>query len=86
MKLNDYIDWNLLVEMIEKDYVEKKYSPCRNFFLLDYTRNATFDNVWNSATIRCRGLVVDANTFDIVGFCIPKFHNINESADHHHRS
>lgn len=82
MKLYDYIPLSVLDKAIDDGYVERKDSPCGNFFLLDYTREATFDQVWNDATSKCRGLVVD-NTDDIVGMCIPKFHNLSEGAPHH---
>lgn len=39
--------------------------------------------MWCVETIRCRGLVVDANDDTIVGMCIPKFHNLTEGAAHH---
>jgi RNA ligase len=83
MNLFDYIGARVLSKAIADGYVERKDSPCCNFYLLDYTRSATFDQVWNDATIKCRGLVVDANDDTIVGMCIPKFHNLTEGAAHH---
>jgi len=85
MKLYDYIPKSVLEKAIADGYVEQKNSSCGNFFLLDYTREATFDGIWSDATLKTRGLVVDSNNLSIVGMCIPKFHNLTEGAPHHLR-
>lgn len=83
MNIGNYLNKHHLQQMIDNGYVDKKLSQCGNFYLLDYTRSAQFDGMWNDITTKCRGLVVDLHDDTIVGMCIPKFHNITESADHH---
>lgn len=83
MKLQDYINTNDLRKAIDDGYVDKKTSPCGNFYLLDYSRSATYDQMWTPVTIRCRGLIVDNNNDDIVGMVPVKFFSLSESVPHH---
>jgi hypothetical protein len=51
-----------------------------NHIILDYDQ---FTVNWNEPYgYVCRGLIVDANTFDVIAFGLPKFHNLGE----HHAS
>jgi RNA ligase len=83
MKLQDYLNTNHLAKDIELDYVERKESPCGNFYLLDYSRSAMFEGHYSDAVLKCRGLVIDIHDDTIVGMCLPKFHNLTEGAPHH---
>lgn len=79
MKLFNYLSIEFLNDMIDKGYIDQKISPCKNFKLFDYSRSCQFEGMWNDVTIKCRGLVVDNNTDDIIGMVMPKFFNIEET-------
>ena len=83
MRFAEYVNPGILAKAQADGYVEEKISPCGNFALYDYTRSAMFEGVWNDATLKCRGIVVDRNSDLIVAMCLPKFFNLGEGASHH---
>lgn len=83
LNIRDYIDPVLLQDMVQKKYINESKSPCGNFRLYDYSRSAQYEQVWNDATMKCRGLVVDNNDDLIVAMCLPKFFNYQESPTIH---
>ena len=44
--------------------------------MLTYGRKATYDNVWDNITRRCRGLIFNRDTFEIVARPFEKFFNL----------
>ena len=83
MKLQDYLNTNDLRKAIDDNYIDKRMSPCNNFYLLDYSRSAQYDQVWTSTITKCRGLIIDNNNDDIVGMVPVKFFNLTESVPSH---
>jgi len=56
--LDDLIDPSLLAEMISGQYVNVTHHPSAHLRILNYGPRAQYDNVWNAATLQCRGLIV----------------------------
>ena len=75
MKKFEHID--LLNEMVEKGYINVQTHPTLPLKVYKYSLSAQFEKVWNGATSKCRGLVLD-NDFNVIGNCIEKFFNIEE--------
>ena len=50
MKLHDLLDPKLLGEMMEQDYVYFQVHPTEDLAILNYTKKAAWDNVWNDVT------------------------------------
>lgn len=71
----DQID--LLLEMVNNNYVRKYDHPTLPISLYKYTQNCVFEGMWNDITLMCRGLVLDDN-YNVVANCIPKFFNYEE--------
>lgn len=69
--------YDLLKEMVAKRYVSVQKHPTLPLFIYKYTIAATFEKVWNPATLAARGLVLDADGFQ-VNCPIPKFFNLEE--------
>lgn len=79
MNLKDYLDIRDLVRQIENGYVEVRLHETLPLRIFCYTRKATFDNVWNDTIIKCRGLIVEENTDEIVARPFQKFFNLNHA-------
>lgn len=60
---------------LEAGYVLRKQHPELPLSLYVYSRACQYENRWNQVTTRCRGLVVDDLTGQVVGWCLPKFFN-----------
>lgn len=76
--LADLIDPALLAEEIAGGWITRKSHPSLPISILTYSRNCQYDRHWTSATIACRGLIVDDGTGEIVAHCFPKFFNHGE--------
>jgi hypothetical protein len=73
MKLNkEHIEYQ-----IECGYIAKTKHPEFPLWILNYTRQAQFERIWNEYTKICRGLVVDEE-YNIIAWCFPKFFNYSE--------
>lgn len=80
MKLWNYLDIAKLEQHIHDKLVDCRWH--RDFddlMILSYGRRAVYDNVWDDVTTRCRGLIVNFHTGDIVARPFEKFFNINTS-------
>ncbi len=71
------MDKQLLNEMIEKKYVSKKKHPVKDIFIYNYTKNAQYEWLWNEATKKCRGLIMDSGD-NIIANPFEKFFNLEE--------
>jgi RNA ligase len=76
--LQDYLDVEELRSDIEAGYVNVADHHELPLNLYTYSRAAQFDGHWTDATSKCRGLIVDTETGEIVALCMPKFHNYSE--------
>jgi RNA ligase len=72
-----------LAAAIEAGHVTRKQHPHLPLSIYTYTRTAQYARAWTTATIRCRGLIVDDTTGEIVAWPFPKFFNVAEHALDH---
>lgn len=63
---------------IEAGHVTRRQHPNLPLSIYTYTRAAQYSRAWTTATIRCRGLIVDDTTSEIVAWPFPKFFNVGE--------
>ncbi|MFE1773142.1 RNA ligase [Streptomyces sp. NPDC059008] len=69
-----------LTAALDAGHVTRKRHPELPLSLYTYTRTAQYERVWNRVTMRCRGLVADDATGEIVALPLPKFFNVGEHA------
>ena len=77
----DIMDKALLEEMIEKKYINVQKldtgDPTTDLWLLNYSKSAQIDHVWNEVTTQCRGLII--NMFGTIkARPFVKFYNMEE--------
>jgi RNA ligase len=65
----------LLAEMARGGYVRTQRHPTLPLLIHNYTEKAQYENVWNAATLACRGLVVHAGTGMVLARPFTKFFN-----------
>ncbi|MEV6926178.1 RNA ligase [Dactylosporangium sp. NPDC051485] len=53
-------DPKLLTDMVDGGYIRTQRHPSLPLLIHNYTERAQYENVWNAATLACRGLVVSA--------------------------
>jgi RNA ligase len=63
---------------IDAGHVSRRQHPTLPLSIYTYTRTAQYARAWTAATLRCRGLIVDDKTGDIVAWPFPKFFNVGE--------
>jgi RNA ligase len=71
------ISWDTINEYLEKGLLIMQKHPTKNLWILNYSRQCTWDDAWDIVTLSCRGLVVNENG-DIVARCLPKFFNYDQ--------
>lgn len=54
------IEWEMLQEEIANGYVNVNKHPTADIYIYNYTHKCQYDWRWNTITIRCRGLILDA--------------------------
>lgn len=67
-----------LTAAIDAGHVTRKAHPELPLSIYTYTRACQYERIWNRVTTRCRGLVADDTTGEIVALPLPKFFNIGE--------
>ncbi|WP_327302741.1 RNA ligase [Streptomyces sp. NBC_01298] len=78
LTLHDLMPAQALTEAIDAGHVARKAHPELPLSLYSYTRTAQYEQVWNQVTTRCRGLVADDVTSEVVALPLPKFFNVGE--------
>lgn len=78
MKLSDLFNPKILAAAIEQGHVTRKPHPDLPLSILTYTPACQYAAAWTPVTMRCRGLVVDNLTDEIVAWPFPKFFNLEE--------
>jgi RNA ligase len=73
MQLRDAVDTEELDALIKSEHITRKKHPTLPLSIYTYTHLTSGLNVWNETTIRCRGLVVDDESGEIVAWPFPKF-------------
>lgn len=61
-----------LAAAIEAGHVTRKTHPTLPLSVLTYTRECQYGHIWNPVTMRCRGLIADDKTGEIVALPFPK--------------
>lgn len=61
-------------------YIREQWHPTLPLRIYTYTEKAVFDRHWTSATLACRGLILDMHG-NIIARPFPKFFNHGEAAD-----
>ncbi|MDJ0380014.1 RNA ligase [Streptomyces sp. G-G2] len=67
-----------LAAALDAGHVTRKQHPELALSIYTYTRVCQYERVWNRVTTRCRGLVADDATGEIVALPLPKFFNVGE--------
>lgn len=75
----DLMNEQLLADMVAQGYIRVQVHPTEPLRIYNYTEKAMFDNVWNQATLQCRGLIADTDGF-IVARPWEKFFNYGQKA------
>ena len=73
LMLHNYIDIDKLDEYVISGLVDKRDHPQFPLSLYCYGRKAVYDNVWDDVTKRCRGLIVNRETGEIIARPFEKF-------------
>ncbi|MFH8926939.1 RNA ligase [Streptomyces pristinaespiralis] len=76
--LHELLPPDELAAALAAGHVTRKRHPELPLSLYTYTRTCQYERVWNRVTMRCRGLVVDDATGEIVALPLPKFFNVGE--------
>jgi RNA ligase len=66
-----------LAEMIANGYIVKRQHPTFPIAIYNYTAKAQYENVWNEATLTCRGLICDIDG-NVVARPFRKFFNLEQ--------
>lgn len=72
------MDFNLINKMIEEGYVTVQTHGLYPLSIYNYSKTAAYDQVWNEATLNCRGLIVNNETGEVVARPFRKFFNLEE--------
>ncbi|MGW0119761.1 RNA ligase [Streptomyces sp. NPDC003327] len=80
LTLHDLMPSDELAAAVEAGHVTRKAHPELPLSIYTYTRACQYQQHWNRATTRCRGLVADDTTGRVVALPLPKFFNLSEHA------
>lgn len=76
--MND-LNWELIDEMIEEGYINARTHPTLPLTIYNYSKKCQPEQMWNDATINCRGLIVTNDRQQIVARPFKKFFNYGET-------
>ncbi|MGW0845495.1 T4 RnlA family RNA ligase [Streptomyces sp. NPDC002787] len=78
LTLHELLPPHELAAALDAGHVTRKPHPELPLSIYTYTRTCQYERVWNRVTTRCRGLVADDGTGEIVALPLPKFFNVGE--------
>ncbi|WP_200304143.1 T4 RnlA family RNA ligase [Streptomyces adelaidensis] len=78
LTLHELLPPQELAAALDAGHVTRKPHPELPLSIYTYTRTCQYERVWNRVTTRCRGLVADDGTGEIVALPLPKFFNVGE--------
>jgi RNA ligase len=78
LTLHELLPPQELAAALDAGHVTRKSHPELPLSIYTYTRTCQYERVWNRVTTRCRGLVADDGTGEIVALPLPKFFNVGE--------
>lgn len=73
------MDINKLEELFNDGYLIKQIHPIFPLTIWNYSQKTQYEGYWNEYTLKCRGLIIDNETGDIIAQPFPKFFNIEEN-------
>ncbi|MEV5957252.1 T4 RnlA family RNA ligase [Streptomyces sp. NPDC051987] len=76
--LTELIPPDELTAALDAGHITRKPHPHLPLSIYTYTRAAQYQQAWNTATLRCRGLIADDTTGQIIAWPFPKFFNVGE--------
>lgn len=68
-------EWKDLMEQIDKGNIRVSNHPEYPLSIYNYTTQCESEEDWNKTTLRCRGLVLDTDSNEVIIEPIPKFFN-----------
>jgi RNA ligase len=74
-------DLNILNDYIDRGLVVKQNHPTHPLSIYNYSRTCQYDNIWDTVTTQCRGLVLD-NEGNVIAKSFPKFFNLEQYEPH----
>jgi len=77
VKMHEVLDMNEYEAAVEAGYIKKVKHPEHDLWILNYTDKCTWDQAWDSATLNCRGMIVNQDG-EIVSRGMPKFFNSDQ--------
>lgn len=78
LTLHELLPPEELAAALDAGHVTRKAHPELPLSIYTYTRTCQYERVWTRVTTRCRGLVADDGTGEIVALPLPKFFNVGE--------
>jgi RNA ligase len=78
MKVSDYIDVEVLMDDLDGGYLREQTHPTLPLAILNYTNKAQIEGHWTDATKKCRGLIYNYETNELVARPFAKFFNHNQ--------
>lgn len=78
MQLGELFSLNLLWEMMAQGYVRERVHPELPLRILNYSEKTAYEGAWNEVTRKCRGLIYDLDTSEVVARPFEKFFNWGE--------
>lgn len=77
MIIDDYIDLDKLNRYIHDGTVTFNLHPTLSLVLYTYGRKCVYEDLWDDVTTKCRGLIVQVDTGEIIARPFEKFFNLN---------
>lgn len=79
LHLSDYLDSSQLNSHVENGWVVQQFHKWFPLSILTYSRQAVLENLWDDVTMKCRGLIFNLDTQQIVARPFEKFFNLNQT-------
>lgn len=79
VKLGEILDWDMLVRHLEAGNVSSRRHNELPLMILNYTPQAQYERRWDDVTKKCRGLIYNYETDEVVARPFEKFFNWDES-------
>ena len=78
MKIDEYLNTSVLGCRIIEGFVREQRHPVLPLAILNYTNKTQINGVWDDVTRKCRGLIYNVDTGEIVARPFEKFFNHNQ--------
>ena len=79
MKLFDYINKEEYELMLKEGYIfEQQHTLFKDIYLISYSKICQMQKIWNDTTTKCRGIVYNKTTEEILAIPFKKFFNYEE--------